>query len=257
MRKGFKSLFNTIRNLVGTTVNNITGMISGAAKKSGMSVTETTGKSVDDFSREVAEEISKDVRKELTKEKKRLSQSRKKLARETQKMATQANMRLNQLKKQGLEKVSAYAAWERNGKILFSVRGKSYQELQKEYWRVKNFLDASTSTADGAIKNMQRIAKETMKLGKDRVAGMSVTELKNATTDFFTVSERVKQELEKAGRGAVSMQYQRIFNAIADYTRNNAVDMSQLTAERIENMATEIGELIISEKAIDDELLDW
>lgn len=254
MKSRFKQLFNTVRNTVRSAVGKVVDVLSGT----GLSVKESrSGVSVDDFSREVAEEIAKDFKKELKKEKEKITNARKKLVNEMKPMVLRANLQLNQLKKQGLETVSAYRQWERNGKIIFSVRGETYQELQREYWRVKRFLEASTSTVDGAIKNMKRIGTDLMGLSSNYVNTLNTEQLVKATTDFFKIAEQVKENLEAAGKGAMAMDYQAIFNAIAEYISSDTVDITSISVEQLENAAKQISDMLQQEKAYEEEIMKW
>lgn len=70
----------------------------------------------------------------------------KELRAEVSRMASMANKRLNRLENNNLTMLPAYQAWEQNGSIRFSVKGKDYNQLQAEFWRLKNFLDDRTST---------------------------------------------------------------------------------------------------------------
>ena len=58
------------------------------------------------------------------------------LRRQVTKLSSIANKRLGRLKMRGYEDSPAYEAWERGGSVRFGVKGKSYDEVQAEYWRV-------------------------------------------------------------------------------------------------------------------------
>ena len=70
----------------------------------------------------------------------------KRLKKETSRLASMANKRLDRLESNNLTMMPSYMSWQANGAIRFSVKGKTYNQLQSEYWRVKHFLDERTST---------------------------------------------------------------------------------------------------------------
>lgn len=174
-----------------------------------------TGKRED--ARQFTEDVAKQVTKEIKKEKKKYSKERRELANKVSQMARTANKRLDRLQKNNLEGQSAYKAWFDDGAVRFSVKGKSYQELQKEYWRVQKFLDAQTSTIKGAKENMQRVAREVMKIDKDVVSGMSLQELNDATSNFFKIADEMQKHYEEINDNARRIDYQKIFQEIQQY----------------------------------------
>lgn len=85
----------------------------------------------------------------------------KELRKEVSRMASMANKRIDRLERNNLTMLPAYKAWAENGAVRFSVKGKTYQETQAEYWRLKNFLDDRTSTVKQANQFLKEMAENT------------------------------------------------------------------------------------------------
>ena len=129
------------------------------------------------------------------------------LRRQVTKLSSIANKRLGRLKMRGYEDSPAYEAWERGGSIKFGVKGKSYDEVQAEYWRVKHFLDARTSTIRGANSYIKEIGHQ---LG---IKG-TIKELRNQSKTIFKLAEKIKEYDENIGNYAQALDYQKIFEQI-------------------------------------------
>ena len=106
---------------------------------------------------------------------------------EVSRMASMANKRLKRLEKNELTDLPSYKAWEENGSIRFSVKGKTYQQLQAEYWRLKNFLDAKTSTVRGANAFLKEMAQNT------GIKYKGLADLKTKAKKFFELANKIKQ----------------------------------------------------------------
>lgn len=131
------------------------------------------------------------------------------LKKEVSRLASMANKRLKRLELKGYTDTPSFQAWESDrGGVKFSVRGKSYNELQSEYWRVKKFLDARTSTIRGANNYLREIARG---IGADQ---MDIKDLKNYSKNFFRLADRIKQYDKSLGNAARALDYQRIWQEI-------------------------------------------
>lgn len=248
MRVKFRNLVTTIKNRISQGLKNI---FSGAdSYKEDTSGTNQVAKSM-------AETVSTQAKNILKSDSGKVTLKRQQLVNKLSPMVVEANMKLNILRQQGLRTASAFAAWERAGKITFSVSGKSYQELQHEYWRVKKFLDASTSTVSGAIENMRRIGTDLMGMKLEYLQSLPVQDLVKVTTDYFEIVDKVKENLESAGKGADAMKYQKIFNEVADYIKGSDIDMITASAEQLEQAAKTISDYVQSEKAYEEEIMKW
>lgn len=159
----------------------------------------------------------------------------KKLKKEVSRMASLANKRIARLERNELTDLPAYQSWVEGGSIKFSVAGKDYKELQREFWRLKNFIDNKTSTVRGAMSVLRDIAKNT------GIKVNSVKELKKRTTKFFEIASKIEQYYKSIGESAISLDYQKIWEQI-----NQEVEKGKITLD--ETMSTdEILNRIISE----------
>lgn len=130
------------------------------------------------------------------------------LKKEVSRMASMANKRLRRLESNDLTNLPAYQAWERNGSIKFSVKGKDYNQLQSEYWRLKNFLDARTSTVREANKFLREMAEDT------GIKYNGIADLKAKSKQFFELADKIKEYYKKIDETARAIDYRAIFEQI-------------------------------------------
>lgn len=188
------------------------------------------------------------------------TEKRRELAKIVSEKARVANKRLARLEKNGLEKHSAYLAWAKDGKIRFSVKGKSYQQLQREYWRVQKFLDSETSTIKGAKQNMQNIMTKVLSFDKEDVNNMSLDTLKQYTSNFFKIRDRIEELYRDEGQSAKAIDYQKIMNEIEEWTKKSGdmllgLDEDIGDIDRYAEMIKQYMEL--ENKDITDEVIGW
>lgn len=192
---------------------------------------------------------------EMAKEKKKIyTEKRRELANKVSEMARTANKRLDRLEKNGLEKHSAYMAWQKDGKIRFSVKGKSYQQLQREYWRVKKFLDSETSTIKGAKRNMKKIATDIMGLKAEKVNNMSLENLKNSTKNFFKIKDAIEEKYRDIGQTAKAIDYQKLMNEIAEYMKYTGDDLTAIDGDFNPNFIEATADRIMQYMEMENEL---
>lgn len=144
----------------------------------------------------------------------------KRLRTEVSKMASTANKRINRLESNNLQMLPAYRSWQDNGAIKFSVKGKSYNELQVEYWRLKNFLDNRTSTVREANKFLREMAKNT------GIKYNGLKDLKAKSENFFKLAQKIKEYNSKINQSAQAINYQRIWTQINTYVKSTDTDLS-------------------------------
>lgn len=102
-------------------------------------------------------------------------------------LASAGNKRLSNLKKTGIETPATIKLNLSGGKL--SVKGKSGDELIKEFYRAKNFLNSPTSTKTGWKKTKQEIQKTVSDIGKI-YKGMDYNEaIANAFAYYDALSE--------------------------------------------------------------------
>lgn len=146
------------------------------------------------------------------------------LKKEVSRMAQMANKRLARLEKNNLTNLPAYNTWFNNGAVRFSVKGKSYNELQSEFWRLNNFLNAQTSTVNGAKTYMRKILDNT---GMEIKKG-SVRDLHSATTNFFRLVDKIKQYNKSIGQTAQALNYRGIWEQVNSFLQQTNFDLSEM-----------------------------
>lgn len=145
----------------------------------------------------------------------------KELRAEVSRMASMANKRLNRLENNNLTMLPAYQAWEQNGSIRFSVKGKDYNQLQAEFWRLKNFLDDRTSTVREANAFLREMAENT------GIQYNGLEDLKNKSARFFELAEKIREYNQAIGQAAQAIDYQKIWQQINTAVQQDALDLSE------------------------------
>lgn len=144
----------------------------------------------------------------------------KELRKEVSRLASAANKRLNRLESNNLKMLPAYQAWEQNGAIRFSVKGKDYNQLQAEYWRLKNFMDDRTSTVREANKFLREMAENT------GIQYNGLEDLKNKSARFFELAEKIREYNQAIGQAAQALDYQKIWTQINTAVEQDVLDLS-------------------------------
>lgn len=181
-----------------------------------------------------------------------LEQKTRELKREISRKASMANKRLNRLEKNDLTETPSYRNWvEYGGGVKFSVKGKNYNELQAELARVNSFLDNATSTIRGTNKVLKEMAKAT---GMDY---KKVGDLYGLSSAFFELSNKVEQYLNSAMQGASAIGYQRIWQSINEYIKDEKISLNDSKID-MDNMIQKVSDLIMTEyeKYAVDEIFD-
>lgn len=130
------------------------------------------------------------------------------LKKEVSRLASMANKRLVRLEKNELTDLPAYKSWHDNGHIKFSVKGKDYNQLQSEFWRLKRFLDDKTSTVRQANKFLKEMAENT------GIKYNGLADLKSKSKQFFELADKIKQYYQSANQSAIALDYQKIWQQI-------------------------------------------
>lgn len=145
----------------------------------------------------------------------------KELRAEVSRMASMANKRLNRLENNNLTMLPAYQAWGQNGSVRFSVKGKDYNQLQAEFWRLKNFLDDRTSTVREANAFLREMAENT------GIKYNGLEDLKSKSTRFFELAEKIREYNQAIGQAAQALDYQKIWQQINTAVQQDAIDLSE------------------------------
>lgn len=160
------------------------------------------------------------------------------IARQVSRYAQMANKRMQRLEDNNLEMVSAFKEWERQGQPHYSVKGKSYNELQSEFWKIKKVLDDTTSTVRGANNYLKKMANQ---MG---FKSMSLSEVKENVVGYWKVFSKVQQYLSTIESEGYNIGSPRIQEMITNYVKTSKRNLN--TVEELNNalasVINEVGE---------------
>lgn len=141
--------------------------------------------------------------------------------REASRLASMANKRLQRLEFNKLTDVPAYQKLVdvMGDKPRFSVRGKDYNEVQREVARMRQFLNAKTSTVRGANQVLKEMAKNT------GIKYKTLKDLKSKAKLFFELANKVEQYLRTVDDIASAIGYQKIWEAVNTYIQDVRKDL--------------------------------
>lgn len=154
-------------------------------------------------------------------------------------LASIANKRLDRLEKNELTSSPAYQKWEQNGSHRFSVGGKSYSEVQSEYWRVKDFLEMRTSSVTGTKAVLQEIATN---IGWGEIDFDNIASTQEQLSNFFQIADTVSQYLESVDESAAALDYQEIWDTINAAYQEGKIDFdnAELDAEQMQEIVSQM-----------------
>ena len=172
-------------------------------------------------------------------------------------LASMANKRLERLEKNELTSSPAYQKWEQDGRHRFSVSGKSYSEVQSEYWRVKDFLEMRTSSVTGTKAVLQEIA---MNIGWGKIDFTNIALTQMQISNFFQIAATVSQYLESVDESAAALDYQEIWHTINAAYQQGKIDFNEAELDA-EQMQVIVGEMLVLEETqtilgLFDDLID-
>lgn len=144
----------------------------------------------------------------------------KKFRREVSRMAAIANKRIERLEKNNLESSPAYKKFIDEGGAKFGVRGKSHNELQKEASRLQKFLESETSTVRGVNTTLKTMATNT------GITYKNLVDLRGKAEKFFELASKVEQYIRQTEDIASAIGYQKIWEAINVYVKEEKVDLN-------------------------------
>lgn len=154
-------------------------------------------------------------------------------------LASMANKRLDRLEKNELTSSPAYQKWEQNGSHRFSVGGKSYSEVQSEYWRVKDFLEMRTSSVTGTKAVLQEIATN---IGWGKIDFDNIALTQEQLSNFFKIADTVSQYLDSVDESAAALDYQEIWDTINAAYQEGKIDFNnaELDAEQMQGIVSQM-----------------
>lgn len=157
--------------------------------------------------------------KEVNKVSKAKKERIRKQRQEASRMASMANKRLKRLEKNGLQDTPAYKTWIESGGEKFGVRGKTYNELQKEMARMRQFINSQSSTIKGVNNILKEMADNT------GIKYKNLKELRQSSSQFFELASKIEQYLRTVEDMASSIGYQKIWQQINQYVQVNKIQL--------------------------------
>ena len=154
-------------------------------------------------------------------------------------LANMANKRLDRLEKNELTSSPAYQKWEQAGSHRFSVGGKSYPEVQSEYWRVKDFLEMRTSSVTGTKAVLQEIATN---IGWGDIDFDNIAMTQEQLSNFFKIADTVSEYLNSVDESAAALDYQEIWDTINAAYQEGKIDFNnaELDAEQMQGIVSQM-----------------
>ena len=144
-----------------------------------------------------------------------VKENRKRISR----LVSLANKRLKRLEDAGLDDSPAYQKWVEAGAEKFSVKGKDHNQLQRELSRLKNFIESETSTVQDVNNVLKQMAQNT------GIEYSNMQELKDNAKTFFELSSKVEQYLRTVDDIASSIGYQKIWESINQYVKDERITL--------------------------------
>jgi len=178
------------------------------------------------------------------------------LKKEVSRMASMANKRLKRLERNELTDLPAYQSWVKGGAIKFSVKGKDYNQLQAEFWRLKRFLDNKTSLVREANKYLREMAENT------GIKYNSLAELKAKSKEFFRLADKIKEYYKMSELNALALDYQKIWEQINVQIKQGILDLTgvESTEERLQIFIQELEKVVQVEdnqEGFKEGIKDW
>lgn len=140
--------------------------------------------------------------------------------REASRLSSIANKRIERLERNGLTDSPAYKRYIKDGGARFGVKGKSFNQVQSETARLHRFINSQTSTIKGTNKVLKEMADNT------GIKYKNLKELRAKAPKFFELSSKVEQYLTTVANMGASIGYNKIWEAINEYTEVQGVDLS-------------------------------
>src|SRR5699024_9227097 len=127
-----------------------------------------------------------------------------------------ANKRLKRLEEKGYTDNPAYV---KSGGY-FSIKGKNYNETQKELARLDKFIDATTSTIRGTHNYLKEIAANT------GIKYKNIQDLRAKAPKFFELASKTEQYLRTVEDMASAIDYNQIWEQVNVYVAENRIDLA-------------------------------
>lgn len=156
---------------------------------------------------------------------------------EVSRLAAMANKRLQRLEVRNLTENSAYKNATANGRVRFGVRGKTFNEVQREFADVTRFINNQTSTIRGTHQMLKDLANVT------NIEYTTMKDLEKKAGVFFHLASQIEQYLRTVDDMASAIGYQKIWEVINTYVQDNSINLGEAKGD-IEKIALAVTDLI-------------
>jgi hypothetical protein len=178
------------------------------------------------------------------------------LKKEVSRMVSMANKRLRRLERNELTDLPAYQSWVEGGAVKFSVKGKDYNQLQSEFWRLKRFLDNKTSLVRQANKYLREMAENT------GIKYNSLADLKAKSKEFFKLADKIKEYYKMSEMNALALDYQKIWEQINVQIKQGVLDLTGVesteeTLQRFINEIDRVSQVENNQEGFKENTKDW
>ena len=154
------------------------------------------------------------------------TEKERKYRQEASRKVSMANKRLARMEQQNITMSPAYKKWLDEGGQKFGIKGKNAQEVKVEVARLNKFLNQTTSTVRGTKKYLTNIASQ---VGIKQWG--SFQSLNVQLSNFFEVSERVREYLKNSKEVSVSIGYKKIWEEVNEYAELVGKEFSSLNED--------------------------
>lgn len=178
------------------------------------------------------------------------------LKKEVSRMASMANKRLRRLERNELTDLPAYQSWVKDGAIKFGVKGKDYNQLQSEFWRLKRFLDNKTSLVRQANKFLREMAENT------GIKYNGLADLKTKAREFFKLADKIKEYYKMSEQNALALDYQKIWEQINVQVKQGVLDLTgvestEQTLQRFIDEIERVSQVENNQEGFKEDIKDW
>lgn len=208
-----------------------------------------------EFLTNTVKEIVKEFHETIAKDNKNISDKVHKIIdyrKEASRLASIANKRIKRLEANELIDSPAYKRYIQDGGAKFGVKGKTFNQVQSEVARLNRFLNSQTSTIRGVNKVLKEMADNT------GVKYTSLKDLRAKAPKFFELSSKVEQYLRTVEGMGAAIGYNKVWEAINEYTETNKVDLGDGKLDIDEMVKAVSGALTEFDKPVETDLIgNW
>ena len=157
------------------------------------------------------------------------TEKERKYRQEASRKVSLANKRLARMEQQNITMSPAYKKWVEEGGQKFGIKGKSTEEVRAEVARLNKFIKQTTSTVKGTKKYLTNIASQ---VGIKQWG--SFQSLNTQLSNFFEVSDRVREYLRNTKEVSVSIGYKKIWEQVNEYAESVGKEFTSLNEDIVD-----------------------